>query len=118
MIISFGRIHNDCSCIPAKGQSNRLPNKNMSIIHGHPMIYYTIKYAKEARLLTIFMYPQIVKIIKNYCLNLDVEYIKRPLNLCGETPIIDVYRHAYNEIKSKQKIQIMVGLQPDHPDRF
>ena len=42
--------------------------------------------------------------------------IHRPKNLCGETPIIDVYKHAYSKLK-KLNIKTIVGLQPDHPDR-
>ena len=41
--------------------------------------------------------------------------IKRPTNLCGEAPIIDVYKHAFRKIN--KNIKIIVGLQPDHPDR-
>ena len=34
--------------IPAKGQSSRLPNKNMSLINGRPMLEFTIDYAKQS----------------------------------------------------------------------
>ena len=37
-------------------------------------------------------------------------------SLCGETPIIDVYRDAFRKL-SHIKIDVIVGLQPDHPDR-
>ena len=53
-----------------------------------------------------------VNSIKDY----KIKTIIRPVNLGGETPIIDVYRHAYKKIKNS-KIKLIVGLQPDHPDR-
>ena len=37
--------------IPAKGKSNRLPNKNMSLINGRPLIDYSIDYAKKSKFL-------------------------------------------------------------------
>ena len=44
-----------------------------------------------------------------------IPVIKRPIKLCGEAPIIDVYKHAFKKIN--KNIKIIVGLQPDHPDR-
>lgn len=44
-----------------------------------------------------------------------IPVIKRPLKLCGETPIMDVYKHSFN--RTKKSAKIIVGLQPDHPDR-
>ena len=32
-------------------------------------------------------------------------------------PIIEVYRHALANIPEGEKVSIVVGLQPDHPDR-
>lgn len=36
--------------IPAKGESKRIPGKNIKIFHGHPIIAYSIKVAKESSL--------------------------------------------------------------------
>ena len=33
--------------IPAKGQSTRIPNKNIKNFFGKPIIHYTIKAAKK-----------------------------------------------------------------------
>ena len=48
---------------------------------------------------------------------MNIEIIKRSKKLGGETPIIDVYKHAYNILSKKFKIKAIVGMQPDHPDR-
>ena len=32
--------------IPARGGSKRIKNKNLTRINGHPLIYYTLKYAE------------------------------------------------------------------------
>ena len=40
--------------IPAKGGSKRLPNKNMHIINGKPLLEYTVRYVKESKLINDF----------------------------------------------------------------
>ncbi len=103
--------------IPAKGTSTRLPNKNMIEILGRPMIYYTINYAKKSSFINDIYVSTDQQKIKEYCQTLGIKTIHRPIDLCGETPIIDVYRHAYMQLKDKLEIKTMIGLQPDHPDR-
>jgi len=101
--------------IPAKDGSKRLKNKNIKILNNKPMIYWTIKYAKESKLLDKIYVSTNSKKISNLVKKYKIPVIKRSLNLCGETPIIDVYRHAYKKIN--KPIDSIVGLQPDHPDR-
>ena len=102
--------------IPAKGNSSRLPNKNMSILNGKPMIQYTIDYALSFKKINDIYVSTENKNIKDYCMKQNIKVISRPIKLCGEAPIIDVYRHAF-EIIGEPKLKVMVGLQPDHPDR-
>ena len=102
--------------IPAKGQSNRLPNKNMSVLNGQPMLHYTINYANTSAKVSKTYVSTEDEIIANYCLRRGVAVIRRSNDLCGETPIIDVYRHAFGQIDNGD-ITAIVGLQPDHPDR-
>ena len=102
--------------IPAKQNSRRLKNKNMRIVNKKPLIEYSINYAKKSKLVNeIFVTSDSDKILK-FAKKKKVGIIKRGLKLCGETPIKKVYKHAFNSIKNK-KIKIIVGLQPDHPDR-
>jgi CMP-N,N'-diacetyllegionaminic acid synthase len=103
--------------IPAKEKSGRLPNKNMISIFGRPLIYYTIDYAKKSLLVDKIVVSTESKKIINYAKKQKIGFIKRPKDLCGETPIIEVYRHAYHLLKKKYKIKFIIGLQPDHPDR-
>ena len=35
--------------IPAKGGSKRLPNKNMHLLNGKPLIDYTFNYVKKCK---------------------------------------------------------------------
>ena len=101
--------------IPAKNGSLRLKNKNIKILNKKPMIYWSIKYAKKSKLLDKIYVSTNSKKISDIVKKYKIPVIKRPLKLCGETPIIDVYKHSYN--KTKKSAKIIVGLQPDHPDR-
>ena len=101
--------------IPAKSGSKRLKNKNIKYLNHKPLIYWTIKYAKESKLLDKLYVSTNSKKISTMMRKYKIPVIKRPIKLCGEAPIIDVYKHAFKKIN--KNIKIIVGLQPDHPDR-
>ena len=103
--------------IPAKGGSKRLPNKNMYTINGKPLLEYTVQYVKQSKLINDFYVSTDNKQIIAYCEYKKIKYVQRPESLGGETPIIDVYRHFLSQISFQEQINILLGLQPDHPDR-
>lgn len=103
--------------IPAKGASTRLPNKNMTEINGRPMLDYAIDDAlKSKRADAIFVSTDDDAIVAHVEAR-DIPVIRRPVSLGGDVPIIEVYRHALANINGGGKVEIVVGLQPDHPDR-
>ena len=53
--------------IPAKGHSKRLPNKNMQIINGVPLIEYTINYVKKSKIINDFYVTTDSLEIQSYC---------------------------------------------------
>ena len=102
--------------IPAKGHSRRLKNKNIRKINKKNLIEYSIDYAKKSKLIKQIYVSTDTKKIINSIKDYKIKTIIRPKKLGGETPIIDVYRHAYKKVKNL-KINLVIGLQPDHPDR-
>ena len=103
--------------IPAKGGSTRLPNKNMHLLNGRPLMEYTLDYVKKCKQIDdLYVTTDSEEIIK-YCNSKNIKVIKRPVKLGGDTPIIDVYKHALLNIKKLDFITILIGLQVDHPDR-
>ncbi len=102
--------------IPAKGSSNRLENKNMQLLNGKPMIYYTLTAATKSKLIDKVYVSTESNEIAEFAKKTGIDVLKRPVYLTGETPVIDVYRHALKQIKNNE-IAYVVGLQPDHPDR-
>jgi CMP-N-acetylneuraminic acid synthetase len=102
--------------IPAKGGSSRLPNKNIAPLNGRPMMDYTIMEAKRSkRIDEIYVSTDNDEIAENAEKN-NVKVIRRPSSLGGDVPIVDVYRHAIEQLNNPD-IKIVIGLQPDHPDR-
>lgn len=102
--------------IPAKGESGRLSNKNMHFLAGKPMIYYSIECAKESSLIDEIYVSTDSDQIAEYAEKQGVKVIRRGPELGGETPVTEVYIHALRTINDP-KIKVVVGIQPDHPDR-
>lgn len=103
--------------IPAKGGSKRLPNKNMYLLNGKPLIDYTFNYVKKCKDIDdVYVSSDNAEIVK-YCKKKNIKIIQRPKSLGGETPIIDVYKHAMQNIPQSDLVEILIGLQVDHPDR-
>lgn len=102
--------------IPAKEESGRLPNKNMLEINGKPLIAYSIEYARKSKRIGKIIVSTDSNSIASYAKNMGVDVVFRGSDLTGETPLLDVYRHVWEQLNDK-KITHIVGIQPDHPDR-
>jgi len=101
--------------IPARGNSKRLPGKNIKLLCGKPMIAYAIEEAKKSKYIDdVFVTSDDVEIlsISERC---GANTIKRPGELAYDnTPTIEVVRHAVNHLGFKMAV---VLLQPTSPLR-
>lgn len=106
--------------IPAKAQSGRLQNKNMSVLAGRAMVEWSILCALSSEASkTVFVSSESQHILQ-HAKKLGAGSIMRPKHLIGETPIIEVYKHAVEYLERNvfsDRITTVIGLQPDHPDR-
>ena len=113
--------------IPAKLDSRRLKNKNLSIINDKTLLEYSIDYALSSKYEKIIIVStesiEIKKVCKKYS-NRDVKIYERPKKFLGDAEVIDVsldivqYQlEKYNDFDVLEKMSHMVILQPDHPDR-
>ena len=84
--------------IPAKGSSKRLPDKNMLPINDRPMIDFAIDDALASTRVEALYVSTDSEVIAAHARLRGLEVIRRPESLGGETPIIEVYRHALREI--------------------
>jgi len=102
--------------IPAKGDSKRLPNKNLRKIGGKTLVEIAIEYANKSKQIDKVVVStdsqEILKFIKTNKLS---ECFIRREGLSGETEVFEVYKDAW--VKSGEKHDYVVGLQPDNPDR-
>jgi CMP-N-acetylneuraminic acid synthetase len=103
--------------IPAKGASNRLPQKNMALVGGRPMIDWAIDDALASRRAAAVYVSTDSDAIAVHASQRGIKVVRRPESLGGDVPILDVYRHALSQIPEGKTATVIVGLQPDHPDR-
>ena len=109
---------NILAIIPARGNSKRLPNKNIKPLMGKPLIAYTIDAAQKSKYITrIVVTTDNVKIsqaAKEY----GAEVIKRPKIIAKDTaPVVKAIKHTVEFLKNKENYQpeIIALLQPTSP---
>ena len=107
--------------IPARGGSKSIPKKNIKILHGKPLIQYSIDYSLKC------------SIVANTIVSTDSEEIAEIARNCGakvpfmrpkelardDTPDYPVIRHALDtlEDQNNEKIDVIVLLRPTSPLR-
>jgi D-3-phosphoglycerate dehydrogenase / 2-oxoglutarate reductase len=107
--------------IPARGGSKSVPRKNIALLHGKPLIAYTIEAAQGSQSLTHFVVssedPEIISVAEQY--GAPVPFV-RPAELAtDEAPSLPVVQHAVREMERLHGItyDIIVLLQPTTPLR-
>ena len=108
--------------IPARGGSKGIPKKNIRPLCGHPLIYYTIKSAKESSVLSDFIVTTDDMEIKNISEHYGAKVpFMRPKELSGDKALaIPTIRHAvlfYEKIVGFM-FDYIIMLQPTAPLRL
>ena len=101
--------------IPAKLDSKRLSKKNIRHLNGKPMLLHSVDYVKQSRYDVDIVVSSESDIVKDLCDKNNIKFYERPISLCGETEVVDVYVHLTQQLD--KKYDIVVGLQPDNPNR-
>jgi CMP-N,N'-diacetyllegionaminic acid synthase len=102
--------------IPARGNSQRIKNKNLFKLNNKPLIYWTINSAVKSKYISSVCVTSDSNQILNYCKKLNVKTILRPKKLSGNIIMPDeAIKHAY--LKLKKKYDFIVMLQPTSPLR-
>ena len=100
--------------IPARGGSKGLKNKNLKILKNKPLIFWSIKSAKESKMIDDLFVSTESEKIKKISLKFGCKVIERPKNLSrDESKTIDVLKHAIKVTKA----DIIICLQPTSPKR-
>ena len=100
--------------IPARGGSKGVPRKNIKLIAGKPLIFWTIEAAKRSKLLDDFLVSTEDSEIAEVSVSYGARVLQRPVELAGDkSSSLSVLQHILNEIKA----DIAVVLQPTSPIR-
>ncbi len=107
--------------IPARGGSKGIPRKNIKLLNGKPLIYYSILAGKNCKAIDRLVLstddPEIAEIAQSY--GADVPFL-RPMELASDTArALGVIRHAiqFLEELDKKEYPIVVYLEPTSPLR-
>ncbi len=103
--------------IPARGGSKRLPNKNLMLLNGIPLLAHSILYAQANLNYINEVYVSTDdEQIKNVALQFGAIVIDRPASISGDfEPTISAVQHVLHSID--KKVDNIVLLQPTNPLR-
>ena len=108
---------NSIAIIPARGGSVRVPRKNIKLLCGKPLIYYTIRGALESGVFKDVFVSTEDKEIGTVALIAGASIIHRPLELAEDVESELVIQHAINEVEKRYPVDIVTMLQPTSPLR-
>jgi CMP-N,N'-diacetyllegionaminic acid synthase len=101
--------------IPAKLDSKRLSRKNLREINNKSLLEYSIDYAKASKYKKHIIVSSESSEVKDICDFEKIDFHHRDKSLCGDAEVVDVYFNIMDSISDKY--DLVVALQPDHPDR-
>jgi CMP-N-acetylneuraminic acid synthetase len=101
--------------IPAKTDSTRLPKKNILTIGDKTLVDYSIEYAKNSKYSPNIIVSSESSTVKDIADKHGVIFMERPVELLKDAEVADVYIDVLSKLDTKY--DLVVALQPDHPDR-
>ena len=104
--------------IPARGNSKGIPRKNMYLLNGKPLLYWTIKVACEANIFSKIIVSSEDKEILTYAKECNVFAFQRPSNLSQDhIASSDVVCDVLKRLKNDNLTKYFMLLQPTSPLR-
>jgi N-acylneuraminate cytidylyltransferase len=107
------------SIILARGDSKGIKNKNLQILNGKPLIYWSIKKSLECKKISKTWVSSDSEKILNLSKNYGANIIKRPRIYSKDSSSSEsAWEHAIKYINKEKKIcNYVVGIQPTSPLR-
>lgn len=99
--------------IPARAGSKGIPNKNIRIICGHPLIYYSIKNALDSEYITDVIISTDSPEVRIIATQMGTKYKWRDKSLCGDAVTLDSV--VYDAIPKEEQWDYVVTMQPTSP---
>lgn len=102
--------------IPARGGSKGIPNKNIKLFNGKPLIEWTIKSALRSKLIDKVIVSSDSKKILTISKKIGADVVLRPKNISGDFATTESAIKHFVE-KSKEYFDTIVLLSPTSPIR-
>ena len=103
--------------IPARGGSKGISKKNIVDFHGYPLIYHSINYAKQSKLVDEVIVSTDSHEIKKIAEGYNSSIVDRPENISRDDSSTELaIKHIINELNIHSD-SIIVLLQPTSPIR-
>ena len=105
--------------IPARGGSKGIIKKNIKVLHGKPLIQYTIDESKKSLYIDDIVVSTDDKAISKVSKDLGVKVIDRPDKFSGDKAlVVDALRYTLDELeKEGLRYDIVLLLEPTSPLR-
>ena len=103
---------NILAVIPARAGSRGIPNKNIRIVAGHPLIYYAIKNALSSNLITEVIVSTDSPEVKIIAEQMGTKVKWRDSSLCGDTITLDA---VIADAVPEGEWDYIVTMQPTSP---
>lgn len=99
--------------IPARAGSKGIPNKNIRIVGGHPLIYYSINNAKKSKYITDIIVTTDSTEVKIIAKQMGVNIKDRDASLSGDSITLDSV--IYDAIPKDVDWDYVITMQPTSP---
>ena len=99
--------------IPARAGSKGIPNKNIRILNGRPMIFYSINNALNSELISDIVVTTDSEAVRIIATQMGVKYKWREEYLCKDDVTLDAV--IFDAIPSNTRWDYIVTLQPTSP---
>ena len=99
--------------IPARAGSKGIPNKNIRIIGGHPLIYYSIKNALKSKMITDVIVSTDSPEVKIIAEQMGAKIKWRDASLCGDAVTLDAV--VADAVPINEHWDYIVTMQPTSP---
>lgn len=99
--------------IPARAGSKGIPNKNIRLVNNKPLIYYCMKNAIEAELVTDVIVSTDSPEVEVIARQMGIRTVARSRELCGDAVTLDAV--IYDAIPKDEEFDYIVTMQPTSP---
>lgn len=99
--------------IPARAGSKGIPNKNLRLLNGYPLVYYAINNALQSKYITDIIVTTDSPLVSQFAKQLGVKVHQRPPELCGNEVTLDSV--IYDAVPKDSNWDYIVTMQPTSP---